>query len=113
MVPPDATVGADRVHLEAVRVLKRWQLMRHRPGGGGIAGGGCAPVERLVRALAVALLAEAITRARLSPPGAGGRAGGVRLQGARPAFMAAVLRGLAGFDALGEETQADPPGREW
>jgi hypothetical protein len=112
MVPPEAPVGADITHLEAVRVLKRRQLMSHRPGGGGIAGGGCAHIERLVRALAVARLAEAIKLERLSPPSAGGRACGLCLQRARPAFMATVLLGLAGFDARGEDPQADPPGLE-
>src|SRR2546430_8959830 len=112
MVPTDATVGADVAHLEAVRVLKRWKFMRQRPRGGVIAGGGCAHVERLVRALEGELLAEAIKHALLSPPSAGGRACGFRLQPARHAFMAAVLLGCSGLDAFGEDTQADPPGGE-
>jgi hypothetical protein len=104
----DATVGADVAHREAVRGRKRGQCLRPRPGGGGLAGGGCAPVERLGRALAVARLAAASTRARLSPPRAGGRACGCRRQRALPACLAAVLRGCSGRAALGEEPQAAP-----
>jgi hypothetical protein len=66
MVPPDAPIGADRAHLEAVGILKRWQFVRHLPGGGGIAGGGGAHVEHLVRPLAVELFTEALILALLS-----------------------------------------------
>jgi hypothetical protein len=52
MVPPDAPIGADVAHLEAVRVFDRWLFVGHLPGGGFIAGGGGAHVEHLVRPLA-------------------------------------------------------------
>jgi hypothetical protein len=113
MVPTAATMGADVAHLEAVRVRERWPCVGPLPEGGGIAGGGCAPVERLVRPLAVERRAEARTRALLSPPSAGWRAGGVRLQRALQAVMAAVRLGCAGRDARGEEPQAAPPGGAW
>jgi hypothetical protein len=68
-------MGADVAHREAVRILKRWQFVGHLPEGGFIAGGGGAPVERLVRPLAVELFTEALTRELRSPPRAGGRVG--------------------------------------
>jgi hypothetical protein len=67
-------------------------------------------VERLMRALAVARLAKAIIRARLSPLSAGWRACGFCLQRAMHAFVAAVLLGSARLDDLREDTQAYPPG---
>jgi hypothetical protein len=112
MVPPDAPVSTDIAHLEAVRILKRWQFGGHLPGGGGIAGGRGAHVKRLVRPLAVELLAEALKLELLSLPNAGGRAGGFCLQRPVQAFLAAILLGFAGLDALGEDAQADPPGAE-
>jgi hypothetical protein len=107
MVPPDATIGADVAHLEAVRVLERWQFVGHLPDGGFIAGGGCTHIEPLVRPLAVELLAQALTLELLSTPSAGGRAGGFRLHGAMPACMAAILLGCAGLEAFGEDPQAE------
>jgi hypothetical protein len=89
MVPTDATIGAAIAHLEAGGVRERWQFVGHLAGGGVIAGGGWARLKRLVRALAVERLAEAITRALLRTPRAGGKACGVRLQRALQAFMAA------------------------
>jgi hypothetical protein len=112
MVPPDAPIGADVAYLEAVRVLERWPFVGHLPGGGFIAGGRWAHVKRLVRPLEIELLTEALKLELLSMPSAGGRASGCRLQGAMPAFMAAVLLGFAGLDALGEDTQEDPLGGE-
>jgi hypothetical protein len=57
MVPPDATVGADLAHLEAVGILARWPLVGHGTWGGFIAGGGGAHVERLMRPRLVELVA--------------------------------------------------------
>jgi hypothetical protein len=59
-------------------------------------------VERLMRALAVELLAEAIKFALLSSSSAGWRACGFCFQSAMHAFMAAVLVGFARLDELGE-----------
>ena len=110
MVPPEAPVGTDIAPLEPVGVFQRWPSVGHRTGCGVGARGWGVPGERLVRALAVALLAEAITRALLSPPRARWRAGGGCLQRAVQALMAAMLSGVAGLDALGEDPQAHPPG---
>jgi hypothetical protein len=112
MVPPDAPIGADVAHLEAVRGLKRWKFMRHLPGGGCIAGGGGTPVERLVRPLMVELCTAVIELPLLCAQGGAGRAGGFGVQGAMHAFMAAVLWRFARFDALRQDAQADPPGGE-
>jgi hypothetical protein len=77
MVPTDATIGAALAYLEAVRVLKRWQFSRHLPRGGVIAGGGCAPVERLMRTRMVALFAEGVELLLLCAKGGARRSGGV------------------------------------
>ena len=69
-------------------------------------------VKRLVRALAVELLAGAIKPELLSTPSPRWRAGGFCLQRAVHALMAAILLGFAGLDALEEDPQADPPGAE-
>src|SRR5215218_4750422 len=66
-VPPDATIGADVAHLEAVGIRERWQCVGHLPGGGFIAGGGCAHVERLMRPLMVELCTEVIELPLLCP----------------------------------------------
>jgi hypothetical protein len=58
MVPPNATIGTDVAHPEAVGVLERWQFRRHLPGGGFIAGGGVTHVERLAWTFMVELVAE-------------------------------------------------------
>ena len=71
------------------------------------------PVERRVRALVVALLAEALTLALLSPSSARWRAGGFCLPRPVHALMATMLPGFAGRDARGEDAQADPPGGAW
>jgi hypothetical protein len=60
MVPPDATVGADIAHLEAVGVLERWQFGGHCPRGGLVAGSGGAPVERLMRPCMVELVTAVV-----------------------------------------------------
>jgi hypothetical protein len=111
-VPPDAPIGADVAHLEAVRVLKQWTCRRHRPGGGCIAGGGWTPIERLVRPLMGERFTDVIARPLVCATGGAGRAGGVGVQGAMHAFLAAVLWRLARFDALRQDAQAAPPGGE-
>jgi hypothetical protein len=112
MVPPDAAIGADVAHLDAVTGLQRWQFSRHLPGGGFIAGGGCTHVERLVRPRMVERVTDVIALPLLCAQGSAGRAGGVGVQGALQAFMAAVLVRCAGFDALRQEAQAYPPDGE-
>jgi hypothetical protein len=66
-----------------------------------------------VRPLAVALLADVLKRALLSPSSARGRAGGFCLQRPGHALMAAMVLGVAGLEQCGADPQADPPGGEW
>ncbi len=108
-VPPEATVGADIAHLEAVGILEGWQFVGHRPGGRCIAGGRGAPVERLMRALMVELLADVVELLLLCAPGGAGRSGGVGLQRAMQALVATVLVRFTGFDDRRQDAQADPP----
>jgi hypothetical protein len=69
-------MGADVADLEAVRVRKRWQFSRHLPSGGVIAGGGCAPVERLMRTLMIELFTEVVELPLWCAKGGARRAGG-------------------------------------
>ena len=71
MVPTEATVGADSRAPRSGQGTQAVEVDAASAGGGGSAGGGCAHVERLMRAREVARLAEAIERARLRPPSAG------------------------------------------
>src|SRR6266511_2480426 len=100
MVPPDATVGADITHLEAVGVLERGQCVGHRPGGGLIAGGRGAHVKRLVWPFIVELFTEVIELPLLCAQVGSGRSGGFSFQGAMHPLVAAVLLWFAGFDEL-------------
>ena len=86
--------------------------MRHRPGGGFRAGGGCTPVERLGRPLLVERFTAVSALPRWCAPGGAGRAGGVGVPGALPASRAAVLWRCARCAARRQEAQAYPPGGE-
>jgi hypothetical protein len=57
----------------------------------------------------VNFLTEGIELALLSDQTACRRSGGLRLEGAMHAFMAAVLLGLAWFDEFREHAETDPP----
>src|SRR6266851_5952100 len=111
-VPPNAAVGADVADFEAIRVLERWQPVRHRPVRRGVAGRRRLLIERLVRALVVELLPKSIEAALLRGEAARRRARGLGLQGAVHAFMPAVLLWAAGLDEFRQDAQADPPRRK-
>jgi hypothetical protein len=99
-VPPDATVGADVAHLEAVGLRERGPCVGPLPGGGFRAGGGCAQSERFVRPLMVELGPEVMELPRWCAQVGAGRSGGFGFQGAMPPFVAAVRLGCTGCDAL-------------
>lgn len=103
-------MGAAVAHLAAVRGFQRWQFRRHLPRGGVIAGGGCAPVERLRRPRMVALFADVVELRLLGAQVGAGRSGGVGFQGARPALVTTVLWGGTGFHARRQDAPAPPPG---
>jgi hypothetical protein len=111
-VPPDAPVGADVAHLEAVGIVERGQWVGHLPGRGLIAGGGGAQIERFVRPLLVERFTAVIERPLWGAQGGAGRSGGVGVQGAMPPFVAAVLVRCAGCEALRSAAQAHPPRRQ-
>ena len=71
--------------------------------------GGCGVVEGLVGALVVIALEEAIEPCLLLQEVGGGRFGGFFLEHEMHAFMAAILLGMAGFDALDTDCEAQPP----
>src|SRR5687768_17326265 len=110
MMPSHATIGADVAHLEAVRILQRWQFGGHRPWRDLIACGRGLHIEGFVWALEVECLAEAIECALLGAPRGGRGAGGLSFECTMHALMAAVLLGFAGLDEFREDPQADPPG---
>lgn len=106
--PTSAPVGADITPLAAVGVLKRWQCMRHPPGGGGITCSGGTPVACFVRTLQVELRTEAMETLRWRA--AVGRWGpdGVGCARPMPVGMTAMLWGGARLEALWEEPEAPP-----
>jgi len=109
MVPPDAPVGADIAHLEAVGVLERWQFGGHCPRGGLGACGGGAHVERLMRPcmveLVTAVVALPLVRAKVGT----GWSGGFGFERPMHPLVAAVLVRSTGCDELRYEAQAHPP----
>src|ERR671923_1615232 len=109
MMPPEAPVGADVAHLEAVGILERGQFSGHGTWGGCIAGGGCAHVERLMRPRLVARFAAVVELLLLGAQGGAGRSGGVGFQRARHARVTTVLVRFTGVAALRYEAQAHPP----
>jgi hypothetical protein len=66
-------------------------------------------IDGFVWALAVEFLAEAIEWALLGAPGGGRGTSGLGVERTVHPFMAAVLWGFAGLDALRQEAQAYPP----
>jgi len=65
-----------------------------------------------VGAHVIEFLAKGVEPALLRAEAAGRGARGGRLEGAMHAFVPPVLVGAAGFDELGQDPQAHPPGRE-
>lgn len=84
-VPPEATVGADGAHRDAVGRRERGPCVGHLPGGGCIAGGGGAPREGLVRPRMRARVTAAVPLPLVCAKGGAGRAGGsaFRVRGMR------------------------------
>ena len=83
-VPPDATMGTDVVPLEAVGRLERWRFVGPGAWGGVRACRGGAPVERLLRTLMVALVADVVALLRLCTQVGAGWSRGFGVQRAMP-----------------------------
>jgi hypothetical protein len=107
---PEGAGVADPPSLEVPWVLWGRQLLRHPSLGGLVERSGSLLTGGFVRALLVVLGTEAVEACLLSGLVLLRRAGGVGLQGALQARVAAILVRWAGFDARRYEAQAPPPG---
>src|SRR5258705_999143 len=78
-IPPNAAVGADVAHLEAIGIFERGEPAWHGPRRRVVARGGGLLIERLVGALVIEFLAKAVEPALLRAEAAGRGPGGGRL----------------------------------
>src|SRR5215510_164602 len=97
-VPSNTSIGADVPHLETIGVLKRWQLVRHRPRGRGIARRRRRLIQRLMGALVVEFFAKGIEAPLLRGEAAGGWTRRLGFQGAVHPFVPAILLRVARLD---------------
>lgn len=107
----DASAGCDEQVAVVERVLEAGQAgigLRR----GGIDVGGALHGEGLMRPLGVELVDEGVEAFLLLDGVAGGRPGGMLLQGEVHALASTVLLGVSEFDALEPQAEAEPPAGE-
>jgi hypothetical protein len=110
--PAEGGVVGDLADLEMRWIGEGLRVAWKGPEGGDVKRGRPLLLESLVGALEVEGLPKGIERPLLSPEARLGRKGGVFLQGAVHALVAAILLRLAGLDELRGDPEGDPPDGE-
>jgi hypothetical protein len=112
VVPANAAVSTDKAFLEAIWIFQRRNTAGHGARRWRIAARRCLLVECLMRSEIVELGFEPIELALLRCQVPCRRARRLGFECAVHALMATVLLRLTGLDELGQDAQADPPGRK-
>ena len=111
-VPVDEAAVADAMRMHVARVDHLGQALGIGPRRRDVEARWCSLRERLMRAFGVVVTAEQVKASLLGARVGRGRLRGSALKGAVHALVTPILLRLSGFDAFGDDPQANPPDRK-